>query len=108
MGFSGIGVWEIVLIIVVILLVMGPHRLPEIARTLGKAFRTIKKASSDLSLSITKEIEETKSVKPSTPATHSPPATPAITADKPSTANIPSLTDQDDHPQNTGGASAEK
>ena len=108
MGFSGIGVWEIVLIIVVILLVMGPHRLPEIARTLGKAFRTIKKASSDLSLNITKEIEETKSANPSTPATPSPPATPATTADKPSTANIPSSSNQDDHPQNTGGASAEK
>jgi sec-independent protein translocase protein TatA len=108
MGFSGIGIWEIVLIIVVILLVVGPHRLPEIARTLGKAFRTIKKASSDLSLSITKEIEETKAVKPSTPATPSPPAAPTTTADKPSPASKPSSPDQDDRPQKTGGASAEK
>ena len=108
MGFSGIGVWEILLIIVVILLVVGPHRLPEIAKTLGKAFRTIKKASSDLSLNITREIEETKSVKPSTPATPSPPATPATTADKASSDGKPNSPEQDDHPQNTGGASAEK
>ena len=108
MGFSGIGIWEIVLIIVVILLVVGPHRLPEIARTLGKAFRTIKKASSDLSSSITKEIEETRSVKPSTPAAPSPPANPVTIADKPSTANKPSSPDQDDQSQKTGGASAEK
>jgi len=108
MGFSGIGFWEIVLIIVVILIVLGPHRLPEIARTLGRAFRAIKKASSDLSLSITKEIEETKSVKPSTPATPSPPATPATTADKPPSAAKPDSADEDDRPQKTGGASAEK
>ena len=108
MGFSGIGIWEIVLIIVVILLVVGPHRLPEIARTLGKAFRTIKKASSDLSSSINKEIEETKSVKSSTPAAPSPPATPATTADKPSTADKSGSLDQDDQSQKTGGASAEK
>ena len=31
MGFSGIGIWEIVLIFVVIIIVIGPHRLPEIA-----------------------------------------------------------------------------
>ena len=108
MGFSGIGIWEIVLIIVVILLVVGPHRLPEIARTLGKAFRTIKKASSDLSSNITKEIEESKSVKPSTPAAPSPPANPATTADKPSTADKTGSPDQDDQSQKTGGASAEK
>jgi len=108
MGFSGIGIWEIVLIIVVILLVLGPHRIPEIGRTLGRAFRAIKKASSDLSLNITKEIEETKAVKPAPHATPSPPATPAATAKKSSPASESNTTDQDDRPQKTGGASAEK
>ncbi len=108
MGFSGIGIFEIVIIIVVILLVMGPHRLPEIGRTLGKAFRTIKKASSDLSTSITKEIEETKSATPSSPATPSPPATPAPAADKSSPASHPDSPEQDDQSKKTGGSSAEK
>jgi Tat protein translocase TatB subunit len=60
MGFSGIGIWEIVLIFVVIIIVLGPHRLPEIARTLGKWFRAIRKAGSDLSYNINKELEESK------------------------------------------------
>ena len=108
MGFSGIGIWEIVLVFIVIILILGPHRLPEIAKTLGRAFRFIKSASSDLSTSITKEIEETKSAKPSTPATHSPPATTATTTDEPSPDGKPNSLDQDDHPEKTGGAPAEK
>ncbi|HEY97724.1 MAG TPA: twin-arginine translocase TatA/TatE family subunit [Dehalococcoidia bacterium] len=108
MGFSGIGIWEIVLIIVVILLVLGPHRLPEIGRTLGRAFRAIKKASSDLSLNITKEIEENKTAKPTAHATPSPPAKPAATAEKASPASESNPTDQNDQSQKSGGASAEK
>lgn len=60
MGFSGIGIWEIVLIFVVIIIVLGPHRLPEIARTLGKWLRAIRKAGSDFTYSIDKELEESK------------------------------------------------
>lgn len=101
MGFSGIGIWEIAVILVVILLILGPHRLPEIGRTLGKAFRAIKKASADLSTSITREIEETKSQQPSSPAN-----LPA--SDKPSPASQPESQKQDDQAKKTGGASAEK
>ena len=60
MGFSGIGIWEIVLIFVVIIIVLGPHRLPEIARTLGKWFRVIRKAGADFTYNINKELEESK------------------------------------------------
>ena len=60
MGFSGIGIWEIVLILVVIIIVLGPHRLPEIARTLGKWFHNIRQAGSELSSNITKELDESK------------------------------------------------
>ena len=66
MGFS-IGPWEILLILVVIVIVLGPHRLPEIARTIGNAFRAIRKAGSDLSSGITREIEESKKQPPSPP-----------------------------------------
>ena len=101
MGFSGIGIWEIILIIVVILLVLGPHRLPEIGRTLGRAFRNIKKASSDISTNISKELEETKNQLSS-------PSTKPTSADKPSPVDKPDLPDKDDRPKRTGGTSAEK
>jgi sec-independent protein translocase protein TatA len=80
MGFSGIGIWEIIIILVVVIIILGPHRIPEIGRTLGKAFRAIKKASSDISLNISKELEEPKTTKPSPPANPASAATPATSA----------------------------
>ena len=58
MGFFGIGTGEILLILVLALIIWGPGRLPEIARTMGKMVRTLKKASFDLTTAVTKEIEE--------------------------------------------------
>ena len=66
MGFS-IGPWEVLLILVVIVIILGPHRLPEIAKTIGNAFRAIKKAGSDLTLGINRELEESKKQPPSPP-----------------------------------------
>jgi len=39
---------EIILILVVLVLIFGPAKLPEIARALGEAMREFKKASSEL------------------------------------------------------------
>lgn len=58
MGFLGIGGWEILLILILALIIWGPGRLPEIARTLGKTVRALKKASFDLTNTVTKEIEK--------------------------------------------------
>ena len=38
----GIGVWEIVILLLVALLVFGPKRLPEMGRSLGKGMREFK------------------------------------------------------------------
>ena len=61
MDFFGIGFGELLLILILALIVWGPRRLPEIARTLGKMARTLKRASSDLTAEMTREIEEDKS-----------------------------------------------
>ncbi len=58
MGFFGIGTGEILLILVLALIIWGPGKLPEIARTLGKTVRTLRKASFDLTNAVTKEIEK--------------------------------------------------
>ena len=60
MGFSGIGWAEILVILVVVLLVLGPNRIPEVARTLGKTVRAIRKASTDLTTTVTRELEMDK------------------------------------------------
>ncbi len=56
MDFFGIGLGEIILILIVALIVFGPGRLPEIARSIGRFTSNIKRMSSDLSSTVTKEL----------------------------------------------------
>jgi sec-independent protein translocase protein TatA len=42
MGFGGLGMWEILLIFLVVLLLFGAKRLPEIGSSLGKGIREFK------------------------------------------------------------------
>ena len=42
-----IGFWELVLILLIVLLVFGAAKLPEIGRALGKAIREFKKATNE-------------------------------------------------------------
>jgi TatA/E family protein of Tat protein translocase len=44
----GIGVPELLVILVVALLVLGPKRLPEVAKALGKGLAEFRKATADL------------------------------------------------------------
>ena len=57
MDFLGMGIGEILLILIVALIIWGPGRVPEIGRSLGRILRALKKASSDLTAEITKETE---------------------------------------------------
>ena len=40
----GIGIWEILILLLVVLLVFGPKRLPEMGRSLGKGMREFKES----------------------------------------------------------------
>jgi len=44
----GIGMTEIVVILVIALLIFGPNKLPELARSLGRSFGEFRRASYDL------------------------------------------------------------
>jgi sec-independent protein translocase protein TatA len=48
MGFGGLGMWEILLILVVLLLVFGAKRLPELGGSLGKGIREFKRSVKDI------------------------------------------------------------
>ena len=104
MGFSGIGIGEILLILVVALVVLGPSRLPEIGRTLGKTLRVIKKASADFTTAITREIDVTRNEPPPQPKQESKPET----GEASPSANKADTPGQDDQPTKPGGASAGK
>ncbi len=54
----GMGWLEILLILAIALIVIGPQKLPELAKTLGKAMGELKRATSDLKESI--DIEDFK------------------------------------------------
>ncbi|MCC6548960.1 MAG: twin-arginine translocase TatA/TatE family subunit [Ignavibacteriaceae bacterium] len=55
--FSNIGTGEIIVIGLVILLVFGPKRLPEILRSFGKGLREVKKSMSDVETEIKKSMD---------------------------------------------------
>jgi len=68
--FSSIGTQEILMILLVAMLVIGPNKIADFGKTLGNVSRNIKKASTDFTTSISREIEEEGKVKkPSTPQT---------------------------------------
>lgn len=53
-----LGFQEILVIGVVALLVFGPHRLPELARTLGKTVGRLTKAMHDIKAEVQREMHE--------------------------------------------------
>jgi len=64
MDFLDIGGWEILLILIVALIVLGPGKIVEVARTLGKTVRAFRKATTDLTTQISKELEEKEKEQP--------------------------------------------
>ena len=58
MDFFGIGIGEILLILVIALIIWGPGRIAEIGRTLGKVVRNLRKVTSDVAEQLTRETEE--------------------------------------------------
>ncbi len=48
----GIGMQELVLILVVALIILGPKKLPDVAKSLGKALNEFKRATSDIKESL--------------------------------------------------------
>jgi len=57
----GIGVPEMLVILTIALVVIGPKKLPDLAKSIGRAMREFKKATNDLKSSV--ELEDLKSVK---------------------------------------------
>jgi len=53
----GIGLPELIIILIVALVVFGPKKLPDLAKSLGKGLAEFKKASDDLKTSIERDIK---------------------------------------------------
>jgi sec-independent protein translocase protein TatA len=90
MNVFGIGLPEMVLIMVVALLVFGPKKLPEIGRSVGKAIRGFQDASKEFEAEFKREAEQIEqaisqpmeatleSTQPSLAPADPPPVAPAV------------------------------
>jgi sec-independent protein translocase protein TatA len=64
-----IGPFELILVLIVVLIIFGPGKLPDIGNAIGRGIREFRKASSDLEDSIR---GETKSPPPSDTRSNGP------------------------------------
>jgi TatA/E family protein of Tat protein translocase len=58
LDFFGVGFGEVLLVLVLALIIWGPGKIVNVAKTLGKVMHNLKKATSDLTTQITSETEE--------------------------------------------------
>ncbi len=57
--FGGkLGIWELVLILIIALVVVGPKKLPEVGKSLGKAINEFKKGSKELTDELKNSIDD--------------------------------------------------
>jgi Tat protein translocase TatB subunit len=62
MNILGIGPAELLLIFIIALIVFGPGKLPELARTLGKAMRELRRMSLEVTAEFAKEIQDMEAI----------------------------------------------
>ncbi|MFP5342458.1 MAG: twin-arginine translocase TatA/TatE family subunit [Candidatus Limnocylindria bacterium] len=66
---------ELIIILVIALIILGPGRLPDVGSALGKSIREFRKASSDIQESVKVDVSTTPGAAPPAPSTQ--PAAPA-------------------------------
>lgn len=102
MDFLNVGPWELVLVLVITILVAGPERMIEIARTLGRASRQLRDLSREFTTALQAEIQATEAEAGRTGTdlrqvrknledalSGSPPAQPEAEEDKPASSLSP-------------------
>ncbi len=95
MRIGPFGIWEILIILVIVLLVFGPRRLPEMAKGLGQSVRAFRKELRDMKSDL--DFDD----KPETPVAARPQAPAAATAAPASTSET-----EPSKPREGGDASA--
>lgn len=63
MDFLGVGPLELLIIMLLALIVVGPERLPELAKSIGKTMRTLRSVSSAVTAEWQRELESASEIK---------------------------------------------
>jgi TatA/E family protein of Tat protein translocase len=63
-----IGPFELILVLVIVLILFGPGKLPDIGNAIGRGVREFRKASSDLEESIRGDTKPAQPAEPEAPA----------------------------------------
>jgi TatA/E family protein of Tat protein translocase len=81
----GIGMTELIVILAIALVVLGPKKLPEIARSLGRGLAEFRRASSEMRREFLDVSDESRPLSPAAPAppAESAAAQPVAAAPKP-------------------------
>lgn len=66
MRIGPLGIWELLIILVVVLLIFGPRRLPEMAKGLGQSVREFRKGIRDMKNDFESEASATEEPEPET------------------------------------------
>jgi Tat protein translocase TatB subunit len=62
MNILGVGPAELIVIFIIALIVFGPGKLPELARTLGKAMRELRRMSLEVTAEFAKELRDVEAI----------------------------------------------
>ncbi len=116
MNMTGFGIGEILLIAMLVLIVFGPRRLPEITRTIGKGIREFRKGMNEIQRELEAAGRETQWRSPPTPpkpatasnATIAGTATAAGTAAAGAAASADETEDEEDASEATAGPVVEE
>jgi Tat protein translocase TatB subunit len=57
-----VGTPELLVIFVIALIFLGPHQLPELAKSLGKFMREVKRATNEMNNALQKEAQQFKDI----------------------------------------------
>ena len=67
MEFFGIGPFEVLLVLIIAFIVLGPERLLDMTKKAGKSMGELRKSASDLNNKLNEQVTETRALNPSKP-----------------------------------------